>query len=172
MVDFVLSLNRPFLRRYILMASLSLYLDIDSGFGSFFLYVFDVTQCMSILSLFVVISWPMSPEGFILSRVFYSSGVLCTSIGLILNIVTLTFKLDAGYQAMRSMAKPLQEYLVAVPGDDSLRQEIKNMINDIRDSGPFSGKGLFSITRDILPGMLSIAITYIIILVQFKMSVG
>ena len=151
---------------------LSLYLDIGSGFGFFFLHVFDVTQCMSIVSLFIVISWPMSPEGFILSRVFYSSGVLCMSIGLILNIVTLTFKLDAGYQAMRSMAKPLQEYLVAVPGEDSLNQEIKNLINDIRDTGSFSGMGLFSITRDTLTGMLSIAITYIIILVQFKMSFG
>ena len=151
---------------------LSLYLDIGSGFGFFFLHVFVVTQCKSIVSLFIVISWPMSPEGFILSRVFYSSGVLCMSIGLILHIVTLTFKLDAGYQAMRSMAKPLQEYLVAVPGEDSLNQEIKNLINDIRDTGPFSGMGLFSITRDTLTGMLSIAITYIIILVQFKMSFG
>ena len=67
---------------------LSLFSDMDSGFGCFFLYVFDVTQCMSILSLFIVISWPMSPEGFIVPRVFYSSGVLCMSTGLILNIDT------------------------------------------------------------------------------------
>ena len=113
----------------------------------------------------------MSPDGFILTRLVYSVGVFLASMGLIVNIGTITWKLDGGYQAMRSMTRPLQEFLVTVQEDDYLRQEITNMMSDIRHTGPFSGMGLFSITRETLTGMLSIGVTYIIILVQFKMTV-
>ena len=151
---------------------IGLFSDINSGFGFFFLYVFAVTQFLSIFAFFVVISWPLSADGFILSRLVYSFGVLCLCAGTILNIITLTWKLDSAYQALKNMTMPLQEYLVTIQGDENLRQEIKNIINDIRYTGPFSGKGLFSITRSTLTGMFSIAVTYIIILVQFKMSVA
>ena len=150
---------------------LNLFSDIKNGFGVFFLYVFGVSQFSSILSFFVVLSWPMSPDGFILTRFVYSVGLLSSSSGLIVNIVTITWKLDCGYQAMRGMTRPLQEILVTVQEDKYLRQEAKNMMCDIRNTGPFSGKGLFSITRGTLTGMLSIGVTYVIILVQFKMTV-
>ena len=150
---------------------LNLFSDINNKFGVFFLYLFCVSQFSSILTFFVVLSWSMSPDGFILTRLVYSVGVFFASMGLIVNIGTITWKLDGGYQAMRSMTRPLQEFLVTVQEDDYLRQEITNMMSDIRHTGPFSGMGLFSITRETLTGMLSIGVTYIIILVQFKMAV-
>ena len=45
-----------------------------------------------------------------------------------------------------------------------------NLVMNIDKTGPLNGKGFFEITKGTLTGMMSVGITYVIILVQFKMS--
>ena len=65
----------------------------------------------------------------------------------------------------------LQQRLVHAT-DEQEKQKIQNVINMIKETGPLNGKGLFDSTMSTLTGMVSVGITYIIILVQFKMSVS
>ena len=44
------------------------------------------------------------------------------------------------------------------------------LFQEIESVGPLTGLGFFEIERNILTSMVSTAVTYIIILVQFKMS--
>ena len=44
------------------------------------------------------------------------------------------------------------------------------LVQDLESRGPLTGLGLFSIERSTLTAMLSVSLTYIIILIQFKMS--
>ena len=46
----------------------------------------------------------------------------------------------------------------------------KQLFQEIESVGPLTGLGFFEIERKILTSMVSTAVTYIIILVQFKMS--
>ena len=40
----------------------------------------------------------------------------------------------------------------------------------IEETGPLTGYGMFQITRSLLTNMISTSITYLIVLVQFKMA--
>ena len=87
-----------------------------------------------------------------------------------LNIAGLTFILDAGHASLKGLASTLQDQLLQVT-DGFERQTIENIIKDTEKTGPLNGMGFFDITRGTLTGMASVGITYLIILVQFKMSV-
>ena len=43
-------------------------------------------------------------------------------------------------------------------------------MQELETTGPLTGLGLFTIERNTITSMLSVAVTYIIILVQFRMS--
>ena len=45
-----------------------------------------------------------------------------------------------------------------------------SLFKELERQGPLSGLGFFTIERSTITGMLSTAVTYIIILVQFRMS--
>ena len=100
-------------------------------------------------------------------KVVSSSGTLILSAGMVLNIAALTYVLETGYSSVSSLAKPLRYQLLA---DGPHRRMIKNMIREIEDIKPLSANGYFSISRGVLTSMVSVGITYIIILVQFKIS--
>ena len=48
--------------------------------------------------------------------------------------------------------------------------KIFSLLQELERRGPLSGLGFFTIERSTITGMLSTAVTYIIILVQFRMS--
>ena len=91
------------------------------------------------------------------------------SVGLILSITLLTFTLETAHSRVHGWAKHLQDNL---PTEETERQIVKNLIKEIEGIKPLSGKGFFSITRGTLTSMVSVGIIYIIILVQFKISVS
>ena len=43
-----------------------------------------------------------------------------------------------------------------------------NILDDLKEAGPMSGGGFFDITKETFISMISISVTYIIILVQFR----
>ena len=99
----------------------------------------------------------------------YSFGVFFVISALMFNIIGLALILDDGFKSLKGLTKPLQEQLVNEQ-DASEKQRIQNLSLEIKEKGPLNGKGLFDITRGTLTGMISVGITYIIILVQFRMS--
>ena len=147
-----------------------IYSNFDRGFGKFFFFVFGVSQIFVIFSLFLTISQVIGSNGTGLDKLIFSFGNLSVSCGLVLNIVGLTFILDAGHKSMKGLANKLQDQLLYVT-DEFDRQSIENIIKEIEKTGPLNGIGFFNITRGTLTGMASVGITYLIILVQFKMSV-
>ena len=146
---------------------LEVYKAFESGFGPFFCFVFGVTQILMIFSFFMSFSRALGANEPVSVKVGSSFGTLLISFGLMLNIAGLTFTLESGYKSVKSLVKPLQEQLLV---DASDRMIIKNSIKEIEDLNPLTGNGYFSISKGTLTSMLSVGITYIIILVQFKIS--
>ena len=148
---------------------IELYLAFQKGFGTFFLYVFSVTQLLSVFTLFLTVSHSIGSAYTLSTTILYSFGNLLITSGLILNIAGLTFTLEIGHKSLLDLAKPLQEQLIPQM-DGCERQVIKNIIQNLSQMQPLTGNGFFAITRSTLTAMTSVSITYIIILVQFKMS--
>ena len=144
-----------------------LYTAIESGFGTFFCFLYGVTQLLLIFAFFVVISRALGGNEPLAVKVVSSLGTLLVCSGFMLNIAALTFVLEEAYKCVTSIAKPLQNQLLTSVSE---RRRIKNVIREIESLGPLSGNGYFSITRGLLTSMVSVGITYIIILVQFKIS--
>ena len=107
-----------------------------------------------------------SHEAFYL-RLLSSFGILIVASGLSLNIAAFTLTLESGYNNLQSLKPPLQDLLLGQRYD---RQLVKNIIKEVENTKPLSGNGYFAITKGTLTGMLSVGITYIIILVQFKIT--
>ena len=98
-----------------------------------------------------------------------SSSFLLIACSFFLNIAALSVILDTGHKSLKDMTVPLQDKLLYLQ-EGFEKQSFMNVIKDIEKTGPLNGKGFFNITRGTLTGMLSVGITYIIILVQFKMA--
>ena len=143
------------------------YTAIESGFGTFFCFVYGVTQVLLIFAFFVAISRALGGNEPLTVKVVASLGTLLVCSGLMLNIAALTFVLEEAYKCVTSLVKPLQDQLLISVSE---RRRLKKVIREIENLGPLTGNGYFSITRGVLTSMVSIGITYIIILVQFKMS--
>ena len=131
--------------------------------------VYAVSQFILIFTLFMGITESI---GYVITthKLMVSFTMFIHAIGYIVYISALTFILDDCYKCLEMMLKPLQVLLVTEE-ERSERQKIENVINELKAAAPLNGKGLFHITRGTLTGMASVGITYIIILVQFKMSV-
>ena len=90
-------------------------------------------------------------------------------LSFVLNIKAFTFILDSAFRALGDLTAGLEEELVSTV-TDSEKEEIRNLIRNVEKTGPFSGLGYFEITKSTLVSMLSVSITYIIILVQFRQT--
>ena len=144
-----------------------IYKGIESGFGLFFCFVFGVTQLLLIFSSFMAISKPLGSSDALFVKSVCSLGNVIVCSGLMLNIASLTFVLETGHRSVTGLVKHLQEKLLADVPD---RMVIKILVKELSDLKPMTGNGYFSITKATLTSMVSVGITYIIILVQFKIS--
>ena len=143
---------------------LKIYLDLYKGFQIYFVFVFGVSQLLSILTLFSCISQGIGSlinnDGLKFLR---ASGLFCISSGLILNITGVTFILDSAYNSMKGISKSVEDHLM-YEKDTFEIQKMKNMIGDIQHIGQLSEKGFCEMTRGTLTGMGCIAIMFVIIL--------
>ena len=127
-----------------------------------------MTQLLLIFSFFIAISRGLGGTEPLGPKVVSSFGTLLVCFGLMLNIASFTFVLEAGYQSIKSLTSSLQHQLLNNSGSE--KKVIKNVIKEIEDLKPLTGNGYFSISRGVLTSKVSVGITYIIILVQFKIS--
>ena len=54
--------------------------------------------------------------------------------------------------------------------NNETRKRVKQLLRVIKDLKPLSGYGLFTVDRSTLTNMMSVSITYLIVLVQFKQN--
>ena len=158
---------------------LHLYARFQTGFGSYFLFIYSYLQFMWIFQLFLSFSMAMSGSLGI-AKVCISVGYLIWSVAAIIQIVCLTFNMDDGYRSLRVLAKTVREDIRNMkPG--MAKDKAKDLVQvtflifsltvqELERAGPLTGMGLFTIERSTITSMFSMAVTYIIILAQFKIS--
>ena len=72
--------------------------------------------------------------------------------------------------AVKDLVAPLECQREGLGNGDSLCGVLDHVIRDIDRLGAMRPLGLFSVDRSILTSMLSVSVTYLIILIQFRMS--
>ena len=95
------------------------------------------------------------------------SGYLLYSAAQLLNLREVIFSIHEVNKDRRFLREGIED-VIADRGDadDTLRL----LLRDIDNLEPLSGYGLFGVDRSTLTSMISVSITYIIILIQFKQS--
>jgi len=128
---------------------LNVYNCLQNGMSTAFYAFFTFSQFVWIFCVFSAISNLIgSGDRAEIQTVCQTVGYLCLSLANILSIVCLTFCLDSCHKSVRGTSKE----------------------EEVEDTRPLNGLGFFDIERGTLTSMVSTALTYIIILVQFKMS--
>ena len=94
-------------------------------------------------------------------------GYLLYAVAQLLNLRELIFSIHDVNKDRRFLREGIED-VIAKRGDpdDTLRL----LLRDIDNLEPLSGYGLFGVDRSTLTSMISVAITYLIILIQFKQS--
>ena len=98
---------------------------------------------------------------------FISAGFFLISIAFLIFFKMLTFEIDAFYRSFKNI-RFFRVNNTKLTLESSA--EIEEVMDIIDDAEPISGCGLFEITRSTLTSMISTSITYLIILIQFKLS--
>ena len=95
------------------------------------------------------------------------SGYLLYCAAQLLNLREIIFSIHNVNKDRRYLREGIED-VIAKRGDpdDTLRL----LLRDIDNLEPLSGYGLFGVDRSTLTSMISVAITYLIILIQFKQS--
>ena len=96
--------------------------------------------------------------------------LLITIIGYILYSVVYLFILGQFIFKVDDLNKHLKRLRLTLEQLEDEGANMTNLIREIDNLEPVSGYGLFSVDRTTLTSMISVSITYVIILVQFKQS--
>ena len=133
-----------------------------------FLLCFWCYPAFSYIFIFMSISRALGSNESFFIKVNTSGRNLLSFSGLMLNIAGLTFILEDGYRKVAALVNILQDKLLTEKHNIRL---IKRFIKELESLRPLSRIGYFSITKGTLTSMVSVGITYIIIMVQFKIYV-
>lgn len=81
---------------------------------------------------------------------------------------------EDGFNSIKDLTKPLEskidEYEMNPSTNHHFILRLGHLIRDIDRVKPISPLGLFSLDRSLLTSSISVAITYIIVLIQFRLS--
>ena len=127
---------------------------------------FSWTQVMWIFSLFLSITLPIGSHitDFITLSCM-SIGFLMLSLFFLLGTITICFLWEDLHTSLANVIDTLEN--MPTTCED---KEVAKLIKSLEKTGPLTGCGLFTIERSTLTSMVSTSITYLIILVQFKLS--
>ena len=87
------------------------------------------------------------------------------SLSFLLGTITICFLWEDLHTSLSNVMDTLEDMPNA--GED---KEVAKLIKSLEKIGPLTGCGLFKIESSTLTSMVSTSITYLIILVQFKIS--
>ena len=135
---------------------LSLYTKFNDNMGPLLLTFFSTSQ-FAWISCFYNAIVMCSPSHNLNTAATIQLTVAFTAwtVMFLIFLKILTFQLDRQYRALQGLARLLP------PGQ---------LKSDLKRTGPVSACGMFNIERSTLTSMVSTALTYLIILVQFKLS--
>jgi len=149
----------------------NLYTNYEEVLKNFFIAFFGSSQILSIVIIFLSISSLLSEVPYSLDDLIIFAGLLSAFTGVIMSLTSLTEVVDSCFQALQGIRKEIQEKLLLC-GEDKERQKLQYLLQRVEVLGPMSAGGYFEITKSSLISMLSVSLTYIIILVQFQLSNG
>ena len=92
-------------------------------------------------------------------------GFLMFSIGFLLGMEAILFTVHDLHTSLRKLRRAAEDLQ-----DMDNGQTIKDLVRDIEDLEPISGYGLFRVDRTTLTSTVSVMITYLIVLIQFKQT--
>ena len=96
---------------------------------------------------------------------FMMLGFLVFSIGFLLGMEAILFTVHDLHTCLRKLRRAAEDL---EDRDDGTT--IKELVRDIEDLEPISGYGLFMVDRTTLTSTVSVMITYLIVLIQFKQT--
>ena len=88
------------------------------------------------------------------------------SFAFLLFFKILIFNVDSCYKAFKSIRHELQK----AEDPKAENGQVQVVLDCIDRAEPLTGCGMFQITRSTLTSMISISVTYLIVLLQFKLS--
>ena len=160
------------------------YNSLQEGFSLFFFLFFDFSQVSIIVNLFNSISYSFQESHNTMEIILWAFDFLLYALYHIFMILAFTLTAERAFHSIKGLKEDLQKRecknknkgLVLILAFEDLSEdedenfEIRRLLNKIENIEPFSGKGFFYLTRSNLTSMLSISITYLIILLQFKLA--
>ena len=147
--------------------------------GGFLFSMFSLIQLMWIEALFLAMSLPIKSKTQFLPMLLQTlggeilrfhpfnriiSGFLIISISFLIFFKMMCFEMDSLYRSFKRIR------LLRPSTWEERQADIEEVMDIIDDAEPISGCGMFSITRSTLTSMLSTSVTYLIILIQFKLA--
>ena len=95
---------------------------------------------------------------------------MITIIGYLVYSVVYLFILSQFIFKVDNLNKQLKKLKVTLAELEDEGENMTKLIREIDNLEPVSGYGLFTMDRTTLTSMISVSITYVIILVQFKQN--
>ena len=140
----------------------------NKNLGSYFLLMFSYLQLSTIANLFNILSYQIGNHYVLWKSVLMSVSfaLICFYSIILMTIITLTA--EKSFNQLLATKKKLLKNKKFLPVTDKTDLEV--VLDDLTDLSPLSGHGFFSLTRSNLTAMLSTSITYLIILLQFRIS--
>ena len=143
-----------------------LYHELEDHMKQYNFWILSLLQISWIFELFLAITFPAMNHTSLdtISILFISTGYLFFALFNFLCLAVYIFNADDLFLKM----KDLKRWIKRILNEDDF--EAMCLYEDLADVQPLSGLGLFQIRRSNLTSMVSIAITYLIILVQFRLT--
>ena len=88
---------------------------------------------------------------------------------MIVNLQVLTSLAESAFEALQEMKGNFHERFLTSTTEGQ-RQKCQYLIMSLSEVRPMSGAGYFDISQETLTSMLSVSLTYVIIMVQFQLS--
>ena len=136
--------------------------------GIFFLWTFIIFQVTTCVAVFMVISPMLSQEKMSLFQRIISSlsfAMMAYCYTSVLYFITMTA--EKSHEDLKMLSTPLKQVLLT-ENDAMKKESLKILIKEVENVLPLGGNGYFTIGRSTLTSMLSISVTYFIILLQFR----
>ena len=163
---------------------LKIHSEFNKGLGLYFLVIFSFCQIIMIVNLFSVISFGIMEDFFVDSweRPFMSLSFLFYALNFTGVILSITLTSEKSFYELKKLLITLREFKGILDWHINEKlppslfiahypeQTIAEVTEDIKEAAPLSGKGFFMVTRTNLTGMLGISLTYLIILLQFRVA--
>lgn len=134
-----------------------------------FLNILNLSQILWIVSGFFGIGLAIGSNNIeeLHSLLISMSGYLLYAAAQLLNLRELIFSIHDVNKDRRFLREGIED-VIAKRGDAD--DKLRLLLRDIDNLEPLSGYGLFGVDRSTLTSMISVAVTYLIILIQFKQS--